>query len=56
MLLPANVMTYGTCRLPELLIKEQHKDQSLIRVTAKGQGKVIKRVRNPAILTGNQSD
>lgn len=49
-------MIYGTCRLPELLIKEQHGDQSLIRATVKGQRKVIKRLRDRAILTGNQSD
>lgn len=49
-------MIYGTCRLQELLIKEQRGDQSLIRTTVKGQGKVIKRLRDWAILTGNQSD
>lgn len=52
----ANVMIYGTCGLPELLIKEQHGNQSLIRATVKGQRKVIKRLRDSAILTGNQSD
>jgi len=56
MLWPANVMIYGTCGLPELLIKEQHGDQSLIRATVKGQRKAIKRLRDPAILTGNQRD
>lgn len=56
LLWPVNVMIYGTCRLPELLIKEQHGDQSLIRATVKGQRKVIKRLRDWAILTGNQSD
>lgn len=56
LLWPVNVMIYGTCRLPELLIKEQHGDQSLIRATVKGQRKVIKRLRDRAILTGNQSD
>lgn len=56
LLWPANVMIYGTCGLPELLIKEQHGDQSLIRATVKGQRKVIKRLGDPAILTGNQSD
>lgn len=49
-------MIYGTCGLLELLIKEQHRDQSLIRATVKGQRKVIKRLGDPAILTGNQSD
>lgn len=56
LLWPANVMIYGTCGLRELLIKEQHGDQSLIRAAVKGQRKVIKRLRDPAMLTGNQSD
>lgn len=56
LLWPVNVMIYGTCRLLQLLIKEQHGDQSLIRATVKGQRKVIKRLRDWAILTGNQSD
>lgn len=44
LLWPANVMIYGTCGLPELLIKEQHGNQSLIRATVKGQKTVIKRL------------
>lgn len=56
LLWPANVMIYGTCGLPAQLIKEQHRDQSLIRATVQGQRKVIKRPGDPAALTGNQSD
>lgn len=37
LLWPADVMIYGTCEPPELLMKEQHRDQSLIGATVKAR-------------------
>lgn len=45
----ANRMAHGTCKLPELLIKEQPRDLSLITGAAEDWGKVIKGSTAPAV-------
>lgn len=56
-MLLANVLTYGTCRLPESLIKEQHRDQSLIRLHCEGPKETDQTAGDPCyVVTGTDQD
>lgn len=49
-MLLANVLTYGTCRLPESTIKEKNRDQSLIRLHCEGLKKTDQTAGEPCYV------